>query len=167
MSDDREYDSEDIMQFADKEPAESAPDPTSAKDARDCALKIAPIYCYPADYPGIDEAVAEIERFAQERMVTTVCRWKNERDSARNNLEAAEASANETAKSLTEWRDRTAQAEAEAEALREALERITIGTILTYSQLDRGERYRHGYEDASLWAVNIARAALAPREDKP
>jgi hypothetical protein len=159
MSDDREYDSEDIMQFADKEPAESAPEPTSAKDARDCALKIAPIYCYPADYPGIDEAAAEIERFAQERMVTTVCRWKNERDSARRKLEAAEADARA-------WESTALSRQAEAKALREALERITVGTILTYSQLDRGERYRHGYEDASLWAVNIARAAVALREAK-
>jgi hypothetical protein len=164
MSDDREYDSEDIMQFVDKEPAESAPGPTSAKDApsegaKRCAVLAWRSHEHPGGMDWIDTAAAEIERFAQERMVTTVCRWKNERDSARRKLEAAEADARA-------WESTALSRQAEAKALREALERITVGTILTYSQLDRGERYRHGYEDASLWAVNIARAAVALREAK-
>ena len=62
------YLADEMDEYLDMLRAESAPAPTPAKDAWECAVKIAPIYCYPADYPGIDKAAAEIERYVESRL---------------------------------------------------------------------------------------------------
>ena len=62
------YLADEMDEYLDMLRAESAPAPTPAKDAWECAVKIAPIYCYPADYPGIDKAAAEIERYVESRI---------------------------------------------------------------------------------------------------
>ena len=41
-----------------------------ATDARELTWKIAGMFCYPTDYPGIDEATAEIERYVQSRLAS-------------------------------------------------------------------------------------------------
>jgi len=42
--------------------------PEPAQDAMGVARQIAPIFCYPVDYPGIDEAAALIEAYARKRV---------------------------------------------------------------------------------------------------
>ena len=92
-----------------------------ATDARELTWKIAGMFCYPTDYPGIDEATAEIERYVQSRLAA-------ERELHANDIVLARAAAewNSDMYKCAEaerlaWKARAEAAEADVEYLQERI----------------------------------------------